>query len=345
MKVSVIIPVYNVSKYIERCLLSVLNQTWQDLEVILVNDCTPDDSMEVIANVLSEHIRSWVVKIVVHEKNRGIAGARNSGIRYATGDYLYFLDSDDYLTPQGIEQMASVALQYNVDVVAAEYELVGNAHVVTSELRFSGFLENNEKVIRSYAKDQWAVMPWNKLVRHELIKKELLFFEETIVHEDDLWSFKLACCAQSAYGLPEKTYYYVLHANSFMGKTSPKKLQSRVRIIEMVYDYITSSERLRNAPYIYFFYETMKARYFDVIMYNSSDYAFWRHAYQVIRQKKYISAFKALFTMHVSLKMALRNLHYLFPVKAGYWYYAAFVKFSYYLLVLPVKIKQLFFIK
>lgn len=342
MKVSIIIPVYNVSKYIERCLLSVLNQTWQDLEVILVDDCTPDNSMEIVVNLLAEHSRSSVVKIVVHKNNKGIAGARNTGILNATGDYLYFLDSDDYLAQQSIERLSSIALQYDVDVVIGEYEQVGDAHACISKLDFAGLLEDNRSIIRSYAKDEWTVMPWNKLVRHELIRSHQLYFEETIVHEDDLWSFKLACCAQNAYGLREKTYYYVLHANSFMAKASPKKIQSRVHIIEIIYDYIMLSPRLRKEPYIYFLYETMKARYFDVIMYASDDYVFWHHAYKIIRQKKYISAFKALFTMHVSLKMALRNLHYAFPCKEGYWYYVAFVKLSYYLLVLPIKLKRLF---
>lgn len=342
MKVSVIIPVYNVSQYIERCLLSVLNQTWQDLEIILVDDCTPDNSMEIVTNLLAGHSRRLAVKILVHEQNKGIAGARNTGIRNATGDYLYFLDSDDYLALQSIARLASIALQYNVDVVAGAYEQVGDAHASTSKLGFEGLLENNESIIRSYAKDQWTVMPWNKLVRHDLIKSRQLFFEESIVHEDDLWSFELACCAQSAYGLREKTYYYVLHSNSFMGKPSLKKIQSRVRIIEIIYDYITSSPRLKKEPYIYFFYETMKARYYDVIIYASSDYAFWRYAYGVIRQTKYVSVFKVLSTMHVSLKILLRNLHYVLPCRMGYLYYTAFVKLSYYLLVLPIKLNRLF---
>ena len=97
MKVSVIIPVYNVALYVERCLLSVLNQTWQDLEVLVVNDCTPDNSMEIVRRVVVGHPRGAMVRVLEHEVNRGLSAARNTGIRAATGDYLYFLDSDDYL--------------------------------------------------------------------------------------------------------------------------------------------------------------------------------------------------------------------------------------------------------
>ena len=88
MKVSIIVPVYNVAKYIERCLLSVLNQTWQDLEVILVNDCTPDNSMEIVRRVVASHPRGTVVRCLEHEENKGQSVARNTGIRIATGDYL-----------------------------------------------------------------------------------------------------------------------------------------------------------------------------------------------------------------------------------------------------------------
>lgn len=90
MKVSVIIPVYNVSKYIERCLLSVLNQTWEDLEIILVDDCTPDNSMELAATVIASHSRGNEVRSLVHDENKGLSAARNTGIRDATGDYVYF---------------------------------------------------------------------------------------------------------------------------------------------------------------------------------------------------------------------------------------------------------------
>ena len=98
MKVSIIVPVYNVAKYIERCLLSVLNQTWQDLEVILVNDCTLDDSMEIARRVVASHPRGTVVRCLEHEENRGLSAARNTGISASVGDYLYFLDSDDYIS-------------------------------------------------------------------------------------------------------------------------------------------------------------------------------------------------------------------------------------------------------
>ena len=96
MKVSIVIPIYNVSAYIENCLESVRKQIYQDLEVILVDDCGTDNSMEIVQEYLEYH--NFVeVKIIHHTHNRGLSAARNTGLEAATGDYVYFLDSDDAL--------------------------------------------------------------------------------------------------------------------------------------------------------------------------------------------------------------------------------------------------------
>ena len=98
ISVSIIIPVYNVEQYIESCLLSVINQNYKgDIECVIVNDCTPDQSMVVVHKILSDYDGNILFKIVDHKENRGLSASRNSGVRVATGDYLYFLDSDDIL--------------------------------------------------------------------------------------------------------------------------------------------------------------------------------------------------------------------------------------------------------
>ena len=101
-KISVLIPVYNVENYVERCITSVLNQTMQEgVEVIIVNDCTPDRSMEIIRETLCVHLKKngMTVRIVEHKINRGLAAVRNTAMNYATGDYIIHIDSDDYIEP------------------------------------------------------------------------------------------------------------------------------------------------------------------------------------------------------------------------------------------------------
>ena len=126
-KISVLIPVYNVEKYVKRCLSSVLNQTMQEgVEVIIVNDCTPDHSIEVIFETLraysgNEKGEKMLVRVVNHDTNRGQAAVRNTAMNYATGDYVIHVDSDDWIEPDMLEEMYRKAISTDADVVISDY--------------------------------------------------------------------------------------------------------------------------------------------------------------------------------------------------------------------------------
>lgn len=111
MRISIIIPVYNVEKYISRCLLSVINQTYNDtIECIIINDCTSDNSMTIINELITTTINKNIIfKTINHTVNQGQSAARNSGIRVSTGEYLFFLDSDDELCINALEDLANLA--------------------------------------------------------------------------------------------------------------------------------------------------------------------------------------------------------------------------------------------
>lgn len=345
MKVSVIIPVYNVSKYIERCLLSVLNQTWQDLEVILVNDCTPDDSMEVAGKVLSSHPRGGMARCLAHGVNRGLSAARNTAISAANGDYLYFLDSDDYLPENAVELMARAAECEQPDFVIGGYAVTGARRWTPPLSLGSGFYGGNARILSDYLHGRWYVMAWNKMISRTFVLQHDLFFQEGIVHEDDLWSFRLACVAQRMVVVDAVTYFYYMQPDSITRAPSLRNLECRVQVLGFLFDLISTSPALLENREIYQFFETLKARYFDRILYFTKDEAFRYQSYLQFREKKYISAAKAIARFHPGVKLVLRNLHYGLPVRLGYLYYKSFVKLSYYLLVLPVKVKGLLRIK
>lgn len=118
-KVSIIVPVYNVSQYITKCLDSIYEQTYQNIELILVDDCGSDDSMIIVHGYLTSHV-SIEAHIISHQKNRGLSAARNSGIEKASGEYIYFLDSDDYITPDCIEALVKPLYHKKYDVVVGD---------------------------------------------------------------------------------------------------------------------------------------------------------------------------------------------------------------------------------
>ncbi|WP_294588175.1 glycosyltransferase family 2 protein [uncultured Bacteroides sp.] len=342
MKVSVVIPIYNVSKYIERCLLSVLNQTWQDLEIILVNDCTPDNSMEIVERVIASYSCAQYMKILVHEKNRGLSAARNTGIMEATGEYLYFLDSDDYIPERSIELLAKEAERNLSDFVIGNYEIAGNKRWAPPLSLDTGYYNGNAVIFSHYVHDKWYVMAWNKLVNRVFLQQNNLYFQEGVVHEDDLWSFKLACTAQSMFTVNQITYYYYMQPNSIMRAPSLRNLECRVLVLGYIFDFIRTSQNLQNNRYVYIFFETLKAKYFDRILYFSRDNSFCYRSYQIFREKKYISPIKAFLKFRLDFKLTLRNLHYILPARIGYYYFKVFVRLSYYLLIFRVKLKSIF---
>lgn len=140
-KVSILIPVYNVSAYIEKCAHSLFKQTFSDIEYVFVNDATPDDSIEKLINVVNLYPeRKNQVKIIQHPVNKGLAVARNSAIDASSGDYIAVVDSDDYIDPEMIEILYLKAVSENADIVLSDIYLEFRDKTVLS----CDFLSNNE---------------------------------------------------------------------------------------------------------------------------------------------------------------------------------------------------------
>ena len=121
MKISVVIPVYKVENYIERCVRSLMEQTFQDVEFLFVDDASPDRSMEIVRQITSSYKRN--VRFLKHDENRGLPSARNTGLRAAEGEYIYHCDSDDWLEPTMLEKMAGAAMAKDADFVYCDFYL------------------------------------------------------------------------------------------------------------------------------------------------------------------------------------------------------------------------------
>lgn len=342
MEVSIIIPVYNVSKYIERCLLSALNQTWQDLEVIVVDDCTPDNSMDIVRQVITTHPRGNIVTCLAHEKNRGLSAARNTGIKNAAGRYLYFLDSDDYVAPDCIALLSTDKLLHNPDFVIGNYKVVGAERWAPPLKLSSGLIEGNEAILKAYVHDEWYVMAWNKLINKEFLIQHNLYFQEGIVHEDDLWSFQLACVAEKMFVVNAVSYFYFIQPDSIMRAPSLFNLECRVKVIQYIYQYILTSKKIKCNPDIYVYFENLKAKYFDRMLYYTNDNVFLYNSYLQFRANKYSKDVNGLSNMRFDFKLMLRNVHYLLPKSMGYSYFRLFVRIEYYVSVLFIRLKRFY---
>ncbi|MCK9311177.1 MAG: glycosyltransferase [Bacteroidales bacterium] len=237
MKVSIIIPVYNVSGYIERCLDAVLCQTYSNIECIFVDDCSPDNSMELILKKTSSYSGHISFISIHHPQNKGLSVARNSGINASTGDYLYFLDSDDEIPENSIEELVRLAKKYpDVDIVQGSSDVLENGHLNKMyQLKdtLPEFSENHRWLKKKVLERVWIpVTSWNKLIRRCFIIDNKIFFKEGLIHEDEHWTFFAAKSIKSMAFCKVTTYRHEIHEGTIMTSDSQKSISSWLYIIE-----------------------------------------------------------------------------------------------------------------
>lgn len=243
MKVSIVMPVYQVEDYVESSLLSVLGQDYPELEVVIVDDASRDNSMRIVAELLTRINPRCEVKLVRHESNQGLSAARNTGVRESTGDYLFFCDSDDELFPDSVTSLMAATRNGKAEMVVGDYELRGSTLPFPLLDLDSSFLVGRKKIARAFLGDKVYPMAWNKLVRRDFILRHGLFFKEGLVHEDRLWSFACALHLSKAAVVKKKTYIYNVRANSIM--TSARIEDDFKAYLEVVAGMVKDAVRLR----------------------------------------------------------------------------------------------------
>lgn len=199
LKVSIIVPIYNVENEIERCLASVIAQDYCDLELILVNDCTPDNSFKIAKNYIEKYGFQSKTKYIDHYKNQGLSIARNSGIGIAEGEYLFFLDSDDALTDsQAVSKLAQTILkgQERPQIVIGQYWTENRDSITEAD---ECYIVSNKIVYRGYLDSRYSVIACGKLIQKQFLIDNNLYFVPGIYHEDELWWFKVCRVAERVY--------------------------------------------------------------------------------------------------------------------------------------------------
>ena len=181
MKISIIIPIYNVAPYIERCIKSVMSQTYHDIECILVNDASPDDSITIAKRLIEDYTGPIQFRFLNHEHNRGLSATRNTGVKAATGDYLYFFDSDDEITPDCIETLSRPILNDpTIEMVDGCYVIISKDcnNVITEQPILRPQLEfTTKEAVRNFyfSKQYENKSTWNKLVKKDFFLRNHIY--------------------------------------------------------------------------------------------------------------------------------------------------------------------------
>ena len=223
--ISVIVPVYRVEKYLERCVKSILSQTYKNLEVILVDDGSPDQCPAICDACAEKDAR---VK-VIHQENKGLSGARNAGIDAASGEYLAFVDSDDYVSPHFIEELYQLLQDTGCAIGQCRFSYVKGGGLVEEGDSAFCIYRGESLMEQLYGPEEKAtcfVVAWNKLYRAELFKETGIRYPEGRIHEDEATTYRLFHEAKKLAFLDRALYgYYTENGGSITSVFSAKRLQ------------------------------------------------------------------------------------------------------------------------
>lgn len=241
--ISIVLPVYNVRNYIKRCLNSILSQinsnNRNNIELIIVDDESPDDSI-LLAETMLKSVNIKPNYKIIHQKNKGLGGARNTGIRNASGEYIWFVDSDDEIISNSISKLIQLTIK-NDDIIMFDIKKVNNngqikdSYLYTQSMFHKTSLEISQHFLLSQA--------WRALYRKNFLLEKNLFFREKFLHEDSEFNMRAFISANSLSYLHETFYkYYTGNNNSIMNNIKLKNIQD-------VFFYFEVAKQIERTPY------------------------------------------------------------------------------------------------
>lgn len=230
MKLSIIIPLYNSELYLPKCLDSVLRQDipHQDYEIILVNDGSPDNSYAIAL----QYAQIYPNIVVLTQENKGTSGARNTGIRYATGKYLYFIDPDDYILENSLKVLLEKMEAEDLDVLRFGYTEVDEMYRPTRSCKYPenpdyspGLMDGSTFMAERLG---IACYVWTFIFRTVLIKENELFFNEGVYYDDTPWLPQVMLHASRVDSLDVKRHFYLIRSNSLVQSRSEKAVSKKI---------------------------------------------------------------------------------------------------------------------
>ena len=250
-KVSVILPVYNVGKYLRESLESLINQTLKDIEIICVNDGSTDDSYEILEEYKAKDSR---IK-VIHKENKGTGAARNDGLKLATGECIGFVDPDDWVKPNMFERLYSLIQEKDLDIAMCMPDGYDEKNAVNAP--FPYFVDANfEKIIddrifnwRDLSPFSYPMCVWNKLYKKELFDKHNIDFAEGLDFEDHKVIFGTLLTAEKMFFIREKLYVYRFNREGSVLTDNNRRLIDHIKIFDIVENIMNNTntmELLRN---------------------------------------------------------------------------------------------------
>jgi len=225
--VSVIVPIYKVEDYLSRCVDSIVNQTYKNIEIILVDDGSPD----LCGKICDDYSLKYSRIRVIHKTNGGLSDARNYGLAAARGKFILFVDSDDYIDLDAIERMVLLAKENTLDIICGDSyrTIVNNSNSTVNRTKlFGGTVEKKvctgeEYLVECINKKKYSVAVWTRMYSTDLIKTNDLYFKKDLLHEDEIWTPRVLLAAKRVGYIKMPFYHYLIRNNSITQIENRKK--------------------------------------------------------------------------------------------------------------------------
>lgn len=320
MKVSIIIPVYNVASYIERCLRSVVDQTYTDIECILIDDCGTDNSIELAQNFINNYKGEITFSILHHNKNKGQSAARNTALQYTKGEYVFFLDSDDAITSDCIEVLISRAMKYP-DADFVQGNILDDSTNIRSYSWHTHLPEycNKHEQLEKIILFTVVTSAWNKVMKTSFLIEHKLYFPENIIHEDTYWSFFLAKHTRAAAFVNKGTYIYYINDNSTITSISKpariRRYTSRLYASEAFCADLDKEKKSSRCQRHYVAGNLTSAMIEVAALHSIRHWGkFWQHVWKLYTTHK-----KLTFWQHIFFLFLMPPLCFPIGIKGWYW--------------------------
>jgi glycosyltransferase involved in cell wall biosynthesis len=311
-KVTLAMPIYNVEKYIRQALNSALNQTFDSIEYLLVDDRGSDGSMDIVNEIIQRHDRGRDVKIFEHEVNIGLGGARNTAIDNAQGEFIYFMDSDDEITPDCIRILYEKMMETPVDFVASSYKYISiEGEILKQTIYEDKLIKSGEHAVADAfftGRNLMSTTVINKLYRLNFLKKNKIKGAPFNFSEDVYFSYQVILNACSCRLLPTMSYYYYEREGSIMGvakKVRPYQIKQYEEFLFLLRRYIQEYQHCK-------FYSQLLLRiYYMQMSYSLKIYTSNEISY---KEKKYFISNILQNPIPLRKIIKLNHKHYLLPL-------------------------------
>ena len=298
-KVSIIVPIYGVERYIERCAKSLFEQTYPNIEYVFVNDATPDKSMDVLRQVIARYpVRQKDVRIITHSQNKGLSAARNTGLNNSTGEFVWHVDSDDYIALNAVEQLVETAKKQKAEIVVFDVNVVTDKGIKIEEVHYTNKIDYISRLLQHTEK----CAHWNKFYRRSLLDSTGICCDENIrLAEDYAVTPRLIHEAQTIAELHEPLYFYeTRNQSSYVHNLKRAAIESQYRadkILTEWFSHVQDAEQYRDVI------EVLSARSM-VSLIKNSDLDGWKEILDVYKDELSLSGKQMTFVNRIIFYLA-----------------------------------------